>query len=121
MESPHRAELARRAAWYRQQRVLTVDYYRIRQKVAFTLPLVRPALPAFPVRGLPAYPWLTWLSWSYEERLHALAAHAKLADDEACRECVRRELRALASWPGYRQYDSPDLSAGHLLRLLGIA
>lgn len=121
MVSQYRAELARRAAWHRQQRVLTVDYYRIRLKVAFPLPLVRPALPAFPVRGLPAYPWLTWLSWSYDERLHALAAHAGLADDESCREAVRRELQALASWPGYRQYDNPDLSAGHFLRLLGIA
>lgn len=66
---PHRAParmkaiervIRRRADGYLAQSHLPVDDYRIRRRLAYTLPLRELPVPDYPVAGLPVYPWATW-------------------------------------------------------------
>jgi len=114
-------ELRRRAADYLEEKYLVVDYYRIRRKLAYPLPVQSLSLPAVPVPGIAEYPWATWMTWALEERVNCLGWAAEWFGDEACREAAASDLRHLAQWPQYRQYPSPDLSLGHAARLLALA
>lgn len=114
-------EIRRRAADYGSQDHLIVDYYRIRRRIAYPLPLEDLPIPAFPVSGLPVYPWATWLLWAYEERLECLGYAADWFDDKRAAALAERDLIALAGWSGYRQFEKPDLSLGHAGRVLWLA
>lgn len=111
-------EIRRRADHYLARKHLAVNYYRIRRRVAYPLPVRRIDLPAMPVPGIPNYPWATWMTWELEERIGCLGWAAAWFDDRAAREAVIRDLDALAAWPAYRQYPQPDLSLGHAGRTL---
>lgn len=111
-------EVARRAARHKTQSHLVVDYYRVRRKLAFPLPIEKLHLPEMPVSGLPVYPWATWLLWDLEERVHCLGWAGTWADDAEAKSLARRDLLALSRCPEYRQFDKPDLSLGHSARLM---
>jgi len=112
------AEIRRRADFYLSQDRLVVDYYRIRRKLAYPLPIRSLSIPSVPVPGIPEYPWPTWMVWGLEERIASLGWVAEWFGDEKARETVSKDLEALAAWPEYRQYGGPDLSSGHAGRML---
>ncbi len=111
-------ELQRRAKRFQSETRLIVDYYRIRRKVAYPLPVTSTSIPEFPVPNIPVYPWATWMVWELEERVNSLGWVRELLDDESVAETVLDDLRALAQWPSYRQYNAPDLCLGHCARIL---
>ncbi len=114
-------EIRRRADRYRPQTHLIADYYRIRRKIAYPLPIRRIDLPGLPVPGINAYPWAIWMTWSLEERVLSLGWAGSWFRDEQARRLAVADLDALAEWPCYRQFPMPDLSSGHALRILWLA
>lgn len=114
-------EMRRRAAMFLSRDRLFVDYYRIRRKAAYPLPVRRLHILQWPAGDIRGYPWSIWLLWALEERLDCLGQAAMWFDDAAAKETAARELAALAEWPSYRQYGQPDLSLGHAARLLWTA
>ncbi len=112
------SEIRRRADFYLTQRHLVVDYYRIRRKLAYPLPVESLSIPQIEVPSIGDYPWAIWMTWELEERINALGWAAEWFGDEAAREAATTDLSALASWPAYRQYEGPDLSSGHAGRIL---
>lgn len=115
------AEIRRRAEQHLAQRYLVVDYYRIRRKLAYALPVASLSLPAVPVPSIAEYPWATWMTWALEERVNALGWAAEWFRDGRFAAAAARDLEALAGWPKYCQYRQPDLSSGHAGRLLWTA
>lgn len=114
-------ELRRRAAHYLQQKYLIVDYYRIRRRLAYPLPVKNMHIPQVPIPGIANYPWATWMTWELEERINSLGWAAQLFDNSGAREAVCIDLLNLAGWPQYQQYPTPDLSLGHAARILANA
>ena len=114
-------EMNRRAERFLPQTHLVADYYRVRRKVAYPLPVRAITLPDLPVSGAKGYPWATWMTWDLEERIGAMGWEGEWSGNEEMREAVRTDLVALASWPGWRQYEQPDLSLGHSGRTLWAA
>lgn len=114
-------EIKKRAEWHKPQTHVIADYYRIRRKVAYPLPLREMILPQMPVRGIATYPWSIWVLWDFEERVNSLGWAATWFDDVDAKALVIRDLEALAGWACYRQYERPDLSLGHCARLLWLA
>lgn len=115
------AEVLRRADAYLKQPVLTVDYYRIRQRLAFPLHLKELTLPEIAVPGITVYPWATWYAWALEERIACLGWAAQWTGRVQYQEAAARDLAMLASWPRYRQYEMPDLCSAHFSRILWMA
>jgi hypothetical protein len=114
-------ELQRRARHYLSQKFLVVDYYRIRRRLAYPLPIRELQIPEIPVPGIANYPWATWMLWELEERINALGWAAQLLQNEEAKNAAAIDLWNLSQWPRYRQYDSLDLSLGHAARILGNA
>ncbi|MBI3831484.1 MAG: heparinase II/III family protein [Planctomycetes bacterium] len=114
------AEIRRRADWHLKQTHLFVDYYRVRRRLAYPLPVRAFHISEIKVRRDYSrdYPWATWMTWALEERIACLSFAGHSLDNAACREAAARDVEALASWPAYRQYDKPDLSLGHAARTL---
>lgn len=110
--------LKQRATHYLQQKYLVVDYYRIRRRLAYPLPVQSMHIPKVPIPGIENYPWATWMTWELEERINSLGWAAHLLNDEIAREAVCIDLLNLAQWPQYQQYPTPDLSLGHASRIL---
>ena len=118
-DSDHfRAEVRLRSQQHLQQRRLMVDYYRIRYRLAYSLPVSSLSLPDVAIPGIKGYPWATWLLWAMEERIAALGWAAEWFHDEAPRQAAWSDLAALAQWPEYGQYPGPDLSSAHAGRIL---
>ncbi len=111
-------EIRRRADGYKSQTHLIADYYRVRRKIAYPLPIREIYLPGLPIPGIKAYPWSIWMTWSLEERILSLGWAASWFGDEQARRSAVSDLDALADWPCYRQLPTPDLSSGHALRIL---
>ena len=97
---------------------LVVDYYRIRRKVAYTLPIRAIPSPEYPARGFENYPWATWLLWALEDRIASLGWAADWFHETPYTTAVARDLRALAGFPRFDQYGFPDLALGHCMRTL---
>lgn len=121
--SPAARELNRRVRRHLPQTRLLVDYYRIRRRAAFPLPVTGPwPLPeAMPLRFISdmRYPWGIWMAWALEERLQVLGqAAGQPGADPAIARVAARELDALADWPCYHQLEGPDLMPAHLSRVL---
>jgi hypothetical protein len=114
-------EIQCRAEHYLRQNCLTVDYYRIRRRLAYPLPIKSLHIPAVPVEGIANYPWATWMLWELEERISALGWAAQLLQNEEAGSAAAIDLWHLAQWPRYRQYDTLDLSLGHAARILANA
>lgn len=115
------AEIRRRAEGYRPQTHLIADYYRVRRKIAYPLPIREITLPGLPIPGIAAYPWAIWMTWSLEERMLSLGWAGSWFRDEEARGLAVADLDALAEWPCYRQFPMPDLSSGHAMRILWLA
>lgn len=107
-------EIQRRANLHLQETRLVVDYYRIRQRVFFPLPVREFPENLSTVRGLPDYPYAIWLLWRLEERITALGWAAQWGRENIG---VRRDLEALAQWTRFRQGTGPDLCAAHIARI----
>jgi hypothetical protein len=121
-ESQVQAQLSSRAQRELSQRRVGVDYYRIRRRISFPTGMTAlPRLTFGPEADNFAYPWATWYAWRLEDRLHALGAWGQRSGDAACRQAVGAELAALAQWPFFNQYEGPDLSSAHLVRVLTAA
>jgi hypothetical protein len=117
-----RAEVRRRADHHAAERHLVVDYYRIRYKLAYPLPVERIALVQAPVPGFTAgYPWETWMSWALEERVNSLGWAAEWFRNQEYIRTAARDLNALAAWPSYCQHGRLSLVSGHAGRLLWTA
>ena len=114
-------EIRRRADGYRPQTHLIADYYRVRRKIAYPLPIREIYLPGLPISGIRRYPWSIWMTWSLEERILSLGWAASWFGDEQARRLAVADLDALAEWPCYRQLPIPDLASGHALRILWLA
>ena len=112
------AEIRRRADGYKPQTHLIADYYRVRRKIAYPLPIREIYLPGLPIPGIQTYPWAIWMTWSLEERILSLGWAASWFRDGEARRLAVADLDALAEWPCYRQLSLPDLSSGHALRIL---
>lgn len=113
-----RAELRRRAEFHLRQTHLTVDYYRIRRRLAHPLPLRKLPLTRMDAPGIPNYPWATWLSWELEERINALGWAGHWLRRKTYRELSQKDLTALAEWPRYRPGANLDLCQAHTARTL---
>ena len=113
--------MRRRAQWQLRQTRLVVDYYRIGRKIAYPLPLADLVIPEVRVPSISTYPWATWLLWTLEERIDCLGWAAEWFGDERARQAAAEDLAAMASWPTYQQYSSPDLSSAHAARILWTA
>jgi hypothetical protein len=120
MKEAVRGEVRRRAGAYSKERRLVVDYYRIRRKLAYELPVRSLSIPGVGVPSIDDYPWTIWMLWTLEERVNALGWAAEWFGDEECARLAGADLEALAAWPKYCQYDRPDLSSAHAGRLLWI-
>ena len=118
---PIHAEIRKRALACLGERRLVTDYYRIRRRMAFSLPVKSLSLRNVTVPSITDYPWATWMTWALEERVNALGYAAEWFHDEAAATAAARDLDALAAWPAYRQYEQPDLSSGHCGRLMWTA
>lgn len=111
-------EIQRRAAHQVARSHLVVDYYRIRRKVVYELPLTeRPDVSA-PLADQNEYPWEIWLLWEIEERIGALGWAAELCNDSTARLIAERELAGLANWATFVPPQWHGLTVGHYLRLL---
>jgi hypothetical protein len=106
-------EIARRTAWELSRSRLTTDYYRIRRKLAYPLPLKELIIPEIIAPTIPNYPWSVWVLWELEERVLTLGWHAEWNGDKTAAAACARDLDALAGWPAYRQLDHPDLGSAH--------
>ncbi len=116
-----RAEIRRRAEKFSGERSLIVNYYRIRRKLAYALPVRSLSIPALPVPSINDYPWSIWMLWALEERIYALGWAAEWFGEAEFARKAAADLEALAAWPQYCQYDRPDLSSAHAGRLLWTA
>lgn len=115
-------ELRQRAQWHALQPRLMVDYYRIRRRVSFPLPVTTAREPAFPTALSAAYPWNIWMVWALEERINALAWSAEHEHDAVHCTLAESQLYALAHWPSLsRNGDKPDLQLGHVGRMIAIS
>lgn len=97
---------------------LVVDYYRIRRKLSYPLPLTELHHDhSFPLRFRgKTYPWGVWSSWALDERFNVLAWSALHDSNDEAKDLLNRDLHALAQFPKWNQHDQPDLSFGHLAR-----
>ncbi len=111
------SEVQSRAAHYLRQEWLEVDFYRIRQRLAFPLPLAQLPCPEVVVRGIAYYPWETWVLWNLEERLLTLGWHADWSGEEEARDALLRELEVLAGWSFFRSAKGSFLAAAHVVRI----
>lgn len=108
-----------RCALEKKQSRLMVDYYRIRRKISFPLPLDQFYLLKIPSKSISGYPWSIWMVWRLEERFHALYNGYFFQKDQASGELLQKELGHFAKWTTYNELKSqPDLSTGHCGRLL---
>lgn len=115
-------ELVVRAKHLLHCRFLTVDYYRIRNKVATPLPVTSLMDTNFPVKGFSvAYPWSIWLLWRLEDRLLALGEYVEASGDAHAKLVVERELFELTRWRAYRASARIDLPCSHAMRILWTA
>ncbi|MBK5938037.1 heparinase II/III domain-containing protein [Halochromatium roseum] len=115
------SEIDRRAKHLCRQRVLPVDYYRIRKRLAVPLPILAPLTASYPVRNFTArYPWNVWLLWALEDRIETLGAAVTFLDSAAVGTAVVADLAALAAWPGYRETNRA-LAFAHAVRILWVA
>ncbi len=115
------AELRRRADHYLKERRLVVDYYRIRRRLAYPLPLRSLLLPSIPVPTISDYPWGVWMLWALEERVNTLGWTAEWSHSPDVVRAASLDLEAFSEWPSYKVYKQPDLPAGHSGRLLWAA
>jgi hypothetical protein len=97
---------------------LVVNYYRIRRKLAWPLPVRGIDTPPYPVRGHIGYPWATWMLWALEERIAVLGFAGSRFGDVEAQVVAEREVATLASWDRFDQYGYPDLAFGHSVRTL---
>lgn len=113
---------AHRSALEKQQTRLLVDYYRIRRRLAFPLPVDKFYEVKIPSKSISGYPWSIWMIWRLEERFHALYNGFSLEKDQACGNLLFRELELFSEWATYNQLlNKPDLSTGHCGRILYVA
>ena len=63
---------ANRSVLEKNQTRLLVDYYRIRRRIAFPLPVDKFYEVKIPSKSISGYPWSIWMIWRLEERFHAL-------------------------------------------------
>lgn len=114
------AEIRRRAAEEVSRKFLPVPYYRIRQNLAFSLPVTQFPSHCSWVRDIPEYPYAIWVLWTLEERLSALGWAAEKNNDQAAQACAIRDLRAFCQWQAYRHLHLPDLCLAHSARILSM-
>ena len=103
---------------------LLVDYYRIRRRIAYPLPISELSLPASKPRGFENYPWGIWLSWVLEERVTVLGWAGTWFQDERAREVVRRDIGGLTRLPWdplFAELPALTLILAHLSRTLSVA
>lgn len=105
----------------RQRSKLPVNYYRIRRRLAFTLPMTELVKPAMTVAGLPRYPWGVWIAWALEERILSLGWSAQWFEDHRDVDCATRDLAALADWPRFDYAGQPDLALAAMVRVIAAA
>jgi len=118
MTSPQlSAEIHRRAAQFLPQRSLQVDFYRIRQRLAISLPLSGHPTNLSSVRGFPGYPYAVWVLWALEERILSLGWEVELNGSSESRAAVERDLMGLCHWK-FLPENVPSLWSSHLVRIL---
>jgi hypothetical protein len=110
--------IAKRGAQQLRRRVLPVDYYRIRRRLALELPMRSLPSLEMPIKGIPAYPWGTWAMWALEERVLALGWTGHWLCDEACRRLATEQLSLMTTWPRHEDWGGPDLVQSHCLRIM---
>lgn len=116
------AEIAERASHLLPRQFLTVDYYRIRSKIAVPLPVEGLLDASAPVRGFKAaYPWSIWLLWALEDRLLVLGEYVEVSGDPNAKAVVERELFALTQWSTFRCGGRIDLPCSHAMRIFWTA
>ncbi|OYN89008.1 hypothetical protein CGZ91_12095 [Parenemella sanctibonifatiensis] len=115
-DSPWLTELARRAEAAVEAYAISVDYYRIRRRLAWPRPVTALPTEAGVALDFTGYPWSIWFCWTWEDRLYALSAVAD--SDDRARATLREDLGAMLGWPRFHQLSRPDLALGHLGRML---
>src|SRR5688500_4335565 len=94
---------------------LAVDYYRIRQRVSYPLPIMQAAGPKRAIRSIQNYPWSIWMIWALEERINSLGWAGEWLNDRAAAAAAARDLAALSKWSLEGEH---GLTLGHTCRLL---
>ena len=112
-------EVRQRAELHLTQPVLVVDYYRIRRRLAYLLPIRNLPEVAMQIPGIPVYPWETWMSWQLEERMYSLGWAGHWFQDTVMRDMTTRDVSALARWPLFPP--QPSLCTAHVSRTLWTA
>jgi hypothetical protein len=111
-------ELSQRAGYYARQSCLVVDYYRVRRRLAFSVPIKSIPELQTEIPQISNYPWAVWLSWALEERVGSLGWAAQCLGHFEARKAASEDLYALSSWPSYKELESLDLCLGHTARIL---
>lgn len=119
-------ELRSRADAFLPQTHLFVDYYRIRRKISYPLPVrnfKNLNIQIFPKAPLDEshYPWSVWLIWNLEERIFSLGWAGEYSRKKSYQHQAAQDLEALSHWPLFRQQSQPDLLMGHCGRILAVA
>ncbi len=97
---------------------MIVDYYRVRYKVSYAIPVEGDFFLGWQIRisSLPEYLWSIWLLWRLEERFYTLAS--KSINCVETQKQFTKELEVFSQWKTYRQLDNKaDLSTGHSGRI----
>jgi len=96
------AEIGRRAEVFKACKHLFVDFYRIRRRLVWPLPVNGFDHLKVPVRGFSVeYPWAIWMSWALEERIGVLGLAAGWNADADAAIAVQNDLKALCDWSSY--------------------
>lgn len=77
--------------------------YRIRKRLALSLPIRDSLPPAHTVRAFSSpNPWSIWLKWALENHMLALGKYDIHMDDTEARSALVEDLSALAAWKTQR-------------------
>lgn len=112
------AEILRRVRKEASRTYFAADYYRIRRKLAFPLPVSVMPPADMQVGDLKTYPWGTWIVWNLEQRVEALGWAAEWGLSEGAKSLAAADLEGVCNWSTYRQYPNPDLVLAHSARML---
>jgi len=111
--------ISKRCALEKKQTRLLVDYYRIRRKITFPLPLDQFYVLTIPSKSISGYPWSIWMIWRLEDRFHSLYNGFQFEKDNESGALLQKELTYFANWSTYNQLKfQPDLTTGHCGRIL---
>ena len=109
------AELKKRLDIEKNRTEIVVNYYRIRKKYVFSLPVENGWDKELPVvvENINPYPYAIWLMWTLRERWDTLYSGYVLYNDEESRSLLESEILKAFSWDKYAIGRNAYLGTAH--------